>query len=185
MKHTVAPRWYPYALAVAALGIAAIAGTGLYTLIYKAPTSVISEDIQTLKKIFEKIDRDCTIVDFEEKRTVINFLTVERFIGSSVGGMNLRNPRNWKGPYIADNPTIQEKHYSVLSHPQGLFIIPANGVRLSSGAQIGTDIILSDATNIDELLSQGKLHDEGKPFVAKIVRQEPDLRIIDAATEEA
>lgn len=170
MKHTAAPRWYPYVLAISALGIATITGIGLYTLIYKAPNSVIAQDIKTLKRIFETIDRDCTIVDFEDTRTPINFLTVERFIGSSVGGMNLRAPRNWKGPYIADNPTIQEKHYIVLSHPQGLFIIPDTGVRLSSGARIGTDIILSDAINIDELLSQGKLHENGKPFVAKIER---------------
>jgi hypothetical protein len=185
MKQKVAPQWYPYALVFGAVGTLIITIIGLYSVLQKTPTSVITQDVQELKRIFETIDRDCTIIDFEETRTPINFLTVERFIGSSVGGMNMRNPKNWKGPYIADNPTIQEKHYVILNHPQGLFIIPDNGVRLSSGAIIGTDIIFSDSFNIDELLNNGMLEDGGKPFVAKIVRAGHNTRFISADREES
>lgn len=168
MKRTATYSWYPYILGAGVILVTIITTFGIFTLIRHAPSDVISGDIQTLQKIFETINREAVIIDFEDDRTPVNFLTVEKFVGSSVGGMNLRNPHNWHGPYLADNPTIQEKHYVILKTAHGHYIVPDAGVELSSGKIIGQDIMLDHSSNIDMLIADGTLSNNSAPLAAKI-----------------
>jgi len=114
--------------------------------------SVVVEEIQTLKKVFSQIHKDCYIKNFEHTRNYIDFLNVISFVGSRVGAMNLAYPKNWKGPYLKNNPTIQEKFYVLLKTKQGYFIVPGNGVRLSNGQIIGKDIKLNEKSNMYQLM---------------------------------
>ncbi|KKP35798.1 MAG: hypothetical protein UR26_C0002G0098 [candidate division TM6 bacterium GW2011_GWF2_32_72] len=143
----------------------------LYNLFQEAKVvtnQIISSDVQQLAKIFEQIDSQCKILSFEHEKNWIDFLTVEKFIGSEVGAMNLAYPKKWQGPYIDDNPTIQEYQYQVLLNFKGYYVVPADGVRLANGKVIGKDILLNRKSDIDKLLENGDLVINGKAQAAKI-----------------
>ncbi len=127
-----------------------------------------AQNVSELAQIFKKIDETCGILSFEHEKNYIDFLTVERFVGSEVGAMNLIHPEKWEGPYLKDNPTIQEKYFIVLDNANGYYIAPGDGVTLANGKIIGTDIILAKDTNLEDLLNDGNdLLFEGKPLVQK------------------
>jgi hypothetical protein len=114
---------------------------------------VISGQVQKLQSIFQQIHQHCGIVDFEHERNYIDFLTIERFVGSEVGSMNLLYPKEWAGPYVEDNPTIQEKQYVVLHNKSGYFIVPDNGVKLTNGAVVGIDFVLNYETDMEQAMN--------------------------------
>jgi len=116
--------------------------------------TVITHDLSTLTKIFEAIDSTCGIMSFDQQKSVINFLNTVSFAGSEVGPMNLRDPKKWKGPYLADNPTIQGKEYQVVRTVKGHFITPGDGVKLPSGKVIGKDIKLDEHADIALMMHQ-------------------------------
>jgi len=109
---------------------------------------LIASDIKTLEEIFERINETAGIVGFEHQKNYIDFLNVVSFVGSEVGPMNLKYPDKWEGPYLADNPTMQEKYYQVVKTRQGYFIVPGDGVELSNGKVIGKDIVFEPDTDI-------------------------------------
>lgn len=154
MKFITKMQLYQYLLGIGTVVIFTIALFGIISMIQRAPHDVITQDIILLKNIFEKIDADCTILGFEQERTPINFLTVEKFIGSEVGGMKLANPRNWKGPYLRDNPTIQEKHYIILSRPDGIFITPDSEDTIAINSPSATKLILKKTDSTISLSSE-------------------------------
>lgn len=129
---------------------------------YQASTGqdfYISQDIKQLARIFADIHETCKILSFEHDKNYIDFLTVSSFAGSEVGLMNLVFPQNWKGPYLNDNPTIQEKYYMIVRTKQGHFIVPGDGgecckqecvggVKLANGKVIGLDINFTEESDI-------------------------------------
>jgi len=110
---------------------------------------VITCDLAQLSNIFQRINNDCTILSFDAQKNPINFLNVEKFVGSEVGPMNLAYPENWKGPYVQDNPTIQGYEYLVVSTNQGLYITPGEGVELPNGKIIGQDLQLTPGADLE------------------------------------
>jgi len=130
---------------------------------------LIVEHVSFLADIFKKIDEQCSIINFEHARNYVDFLTVESFVGSEVGSMNLKYPDRWQGPYLDDNPTIQEKYYEIVHTHKGYFIVPGEGVVLGNGKTIGKDILFSKDTDITKLIDEGVLEKNGKALVSKIL----------------
>lgn len=135
----------------------ALAGTTFYVMFYTGKgdqATLIAEDIAKLVVIFEKIDETCDIIDFDNQKNPINFLTVKKdgFVGSQVGSMNLVYPENWQGPYLQENPTLQSKEFQIVRTRAGYFITPGQGVELPNGKVIGKDIILDEKADIFELM---------------------------------
>lgn len=130
--------------------------------------NLIAEHIRILSDVFKKIDEQCGIIDFEHQRNYIDFLTVESFVGSEIGSMNLRYPQHWQGPYLDDNPTIQEKYYEIRSTHKGYFIVPGEGVELTNGKVIGKDIIFTKDSDIEEFIKEGILKNNERALAAKI-----------------
>ena len=130
---------------------------------------VISGQVQKLQEIFQNIHKNCGIVDFEHERNYIDFLTIESFVGSEVGSMNLLYPKEWAGPYVEDNPTIQEKQYIVLRNKSGYFIVPDNGVKLTNGTVVGTDFVLDYETDMEQaMMSEDQLKSPSGTLAAKL-----------------
>lgn len=115
----------------------------------------ISQDVEQLADIFEKIDTDCGIIDFDYQKNPINFLNTGSFSGSEVGPMNLAHPKKWQGPYLQDNLTIQDKEYQVVKTGRGYFIVPGDGVKLPNGLVVGEDLIFDENSDIAAMM-----HDE-------------------------
>lgn len=112
----------------------------------------LHHDIEMLRKVFAKIHKDCYILDFKHTKNHIDFLNVIHFAGSEVGSMNLAFSKNWQGPYLKNNPKFHEKLYAILKNKHGYFIIPADGVVLSNGKEIGKDIILDEHTDMRRMM---------------------------------
>lgn len=130
---------------------------------------IIQQDLQMLTKILNHINQECRIIKVKHEKNYIDFLTVTSFVGSEVGGLNLAFAQRWKGPYLKDNPTIQEKNYVLLANKQGYFIVPGDGVVLNNGKKIGVDIILNAQTDMQKLLKKGGcLHSEYGALAAKM-----------------
>jgi hypothetical protein len=161
-----------YITIIAGLIIAALVATGTYYIlngVRKSTDIIIADHIQMLSSIFTTINTTCGIIDFEHSRNYVDFLNVKSFVGSEVGSMNLENPQHWQGPYVDDNPTIQEKLYVVLKTKNGYYLVPDDGVELRNGAIIGKDLVLDNQTNIELLIqTRGQLNYKGRPLAARI-----------------
>lgn len=129
----------------------------------------IADQVEQLASIFKKIDESCKIINFDHEKNYIDFLNVKDFVGSEVGSMNLTHPKAWTGPYLNDNPTIQEKYYVIVISPRGWYIAPDDGVKLANGKIIGTDIVINKETNFDQLMKDPEaLSFKGRPLAIKI-----------------
>jgi len=113
---------------------------------------VAHDDILKLQQIFERIQDDCYIVDFEHVFNYIDFLNVRSFSGEKVGSMELAFAKNWNGPYLTNNLRIQNKLYAVLKNKQGYFIIPGYGVQLANGKVIGKTLILDENSDMKKVM---------------------------------
>ena len=157
---------------VAILLFVSLFGISIYKL-YRTSTRssdvIITEQVQKLKTIFDQIHKDCGIIDFEHEKNHIDFLTVKSFVGSEVGPMNLLYPRQWKGPYVQDNPTIQEEMYVILHNKSGYYIVPGDGVKLLNGKVVGTDVVLDYQTDMKQaMLQEDALKSESGVLAVKI-----------------
>lgn len=127
------------------------------------------QDIKTLKDIFGRIHHDCVIVGFDQSKLPIDFLTVGSFVGGQVGGMSLMYPQKWQGPYLQANPSINGVEYVVVTTNKGSYVVPGDGITLPNGKKIGTDIVISATTDIDELAnSSDGLRINNEPLAFKI-----------------
>lgn len=129
---------------------------------------IIVQDIARLESIFKQISDECGIIGFEHERNYVDFLTVEKFAGSEVGAMNIKNLDKWHGPYVKDNPTVQEKLYEIIRTNKGYFLVPGTGVVLSNGQVIGKDIIFDEERDIYALVKDGVLVHDGQPMAVLI-----------------
>lgn len=157
---------------VAALVIAGLIGVSIFHVMYRPryiASAMIAQDVTQLHDIFKKIHNDCGIISFDYQKNNINFLNVKDFSGSEVGPMNLARPQGWQGPYLTDNLTIQGKEYQVVTTTNGHYIVPGDGVVLANGKEIGKDIILDEAADIDFLTRKDRpLTHQGAALAIKL-----------------
>lgn len=163
---------------VVALGTAAfllflVGITIFYFLNYtkQATADQIITDIELLGSTFKKIDETAVILEFNSPKSVINFLNIKKdgFVGSEVGPMNLVHPQKWNGPYLRDNPMIDNKEYQVIKTAEGYYVVPGDGVKLPNGKIMGTDVIIDRSTLMKELISDGgDLNYKNRPLGAFI-----------------
>lgn len=131
--------------------------------------AIVTSDLKKIVQALHRIDEKCDILSFDHERNYVDFLTVKKFVGSEVGGLNLARPQNWQGPYIADNPTVQEKLYEIVKTKEGVFVIPGVGVKLPNGLVIGKDFIITKKTSIIKMIQPtGQLHYKGQALAAHL-----------------
>ncbi len=133
---------------------------------------IIADDVMQLAKILNTIDQECGIASFEHQKNTIDFLNVISFKGSEVGSMNLKYPQKWRGAYLNDNPTIQEKYYQVIKAKDGYWVVPGEGVQLSNGLVIGKQIVFNQDTDMQELVNT-LLRYNGRPLALQIMSGKP------------
>jgi hypothetical protein len=147
-------------------------GISIFSLIYKSnanTAAMIEKDLHQFVDIFKQIDKDCKILNFDYTLNRINFLNVKSFSGSEVGAINLAFPQHWKGPYVADNPTIQGEEYLIVVTHKGYFVVPGTGVRLPNGKIVGRDVVLNKDADIEAMMKiGGVLNYKGTPLAAKL-----------------
>lgn len=151
MKRAVKNFWIPI---IAIAGFVALMTMSFVGLLRESKTDVgtiIAHDVIALRDVFHKIHRDCTIIDFDDQKSSINFLNVRSFSGSEVGPLNMVHPKKWQGPYMQGNPTMQKIAYQVVTTTKGYFITPGDGVKLPNGKVVGKDIILDKKSDIAAL----------------------------------
>ena len=110
--------------------------------------SIIKDDLLMINHALMRIDKECTIVSIRSDSAIVDFLTVQKFIGSVVGCINLAYPENWKGPYLQVTPNYKAKPYAIVKARDGFFIIPGNGTELPNGRIVGKDIIINEKINL-------------------------------------
>ena len=157
---------------------------GLIFKIYKSKpvfeVSVISRDLKIIVESLNEIDKACSILSFKHDRNYVDFLNVEKFVSSEVGCLNLVKPKNWQGPYVQDNPTMQGKLYEILKAKDGFFVVPGTGVKFSNDFIMGKDIQITVETIVADLLKEGgALNYEGQPLALRL-----DFTIGDWGKEE-
>lgn len=123
----------------------------------QASADQIISDIELLGNTFKKIDETAVILEFNSPKSTINFLNVKKdgFVGSEVGPMNLVHPHKWNGPYLRDNPMIDNKEYQVIKTQSGYYVVPGDGVKLPNGKIMGTDLVIDKSTNMQQLIAEG------------------------------
>lgn len=118
---------------------------------WRAETAL--HDMEVLKDVFSRIHHDCVIVGFDQPKLTIDFLTVESFVGSQVGGMSVMYPKKWQGPYLQANPSIAGVEYCVVKANKGYYVVPGDGVMLPNGKKIGTDIVINPGSDVNALMN--------------------------------
>lgn len=147
--------WIPMMAVGMFIGLFALSVVQLFRHTRQVADYAIVQDMQRLGQIFDQINVDCGVVGFEHERSYVDFLNVEKFAGSEVGAMNLLYPDKWQGPYVHDNPTVHEQQYVVVGHNTGYYLVPGDGVKLSTGKVVGVDIILDAHADLPAMLAQG------------------------------
>jgi len=162
-------KWWQIGSAMALLILLVIT---VATFLYNAKMAtnrIIVKHIDEMSQIFNDINEKCGIMSFEHDANYVDFLTVSSFVGSEIGSMNLRDPKDWQGPYVQDNPTIQTKYYEIIKTKKGYFLVPGNGVKLSSGLVVGEDIIFDEDVDVSALVEDGTLADKsGRPLAFQV-----------------
>lgn len=134
-----------------------------------ATNRIIAEQVKTLVHILKKIDDTCGIVAITRDRSVIDFLNVKSFAGSEIGPLNLMEPKKWAGPYLETNYAIQGKLYEIIRTKEGYFVVPGEGVKLSSGKVIGKDIVFTYDTDVEAYVNDaGGLEYDGNPMAMRL-----------------
>lgn len=148
-------------------------------------TDIIVSELKNISIALKKIDKDCSILSVDEDKNNIDFLNVKSFEGSEVGSLNLAYPKKWKGPYLDDNPTFQNKAYQIIRAKDGYFVAPGDGVKLPNGFTIGIDFKLSKDSEISKMLKKGgKLNYKGVPLGIKLKFEIGDWGKLDLKEKE-
>jgi len=151
-----------------------LVGVSFFSFMYRSQEQtglIMADDIAHLVEVIQKIDKDCRIIDFDYQQNTINFLNIKKdgFVGSEVGSVNLSYPKKWNGPYMNDNPTMQEKEYMIVRTKDGHFITPGNGVILPNQKEIGKDIILDEKADIPAMMNNPELLNyKGRALAGKV-----------------
>ncbi|KKR96912.1 MAG: hypothetical protein UU47_C0005G0025 [candidate division TM6 bacterium GW2011_GWE2_41_16] len=149
----------------------------VWFLVKSAPYTqdeIILQHIKLLSETFKKVDTECGIVGFEDeggsrKKCYIDFLNITSFSGSEAGALNVLYPDKWHGPYLKDNPTIQERFYYIMKIRGSFYIIPGDGIKLSNGKTIGKNLMIDENSDIESMMKDPKsLSFKNQPLAAKL-----------------
>jgi hypothetical protein len=133
------------------------------------PVLKIQRDIEQICVVLRKIDESCNIISTDSDVVNIDFLTVENFTGSEVGGLNLAYPEKWSGPYLSATPSVQGKPYILVKVGKDYFVMPGYGVKLPNGFTVGKDFDPVKTKNFPELLKKGAaLNFDGAALAKKV-----------------
>ncbi len=132
-------------------------------------SAIISSDLRKIVSALEKIDKDCSILSMDNVQNNVDFLNVKSFTGSEIGSLNLAYPKNWRGPYLYDNPTFKGKSYRIVKAKDGVFVIPGDGVKLPNGLIVGKDFKITPDSLISKMIeSRGKLNYKGSSLAVQL-----------------
>jgi len=96
-------------------------------------------------------------------------LNITSFSGSEAGALNVLYPDKWHGPYLKDNPTIQERFYYIMKIRGSFYIIPGDGIKLSNGKTIGKNLMIDENSDIESMMKDPKsLSFKNQPLAAKL-----------------
>ena len=141
-------------------------------IVYNKPyfvTSVIANDLAQITNALDQIDRECNILSTGSNKVNIDFLTVQKFIGSEVGGLNLVYSDQWKGPYLKDDPTLYGIFYQILKTKEGYFVVPGEGAKLPNGLTVGTDFKIDTDSSVIKMMAEGgQLNYKGRPLACEL-----------------
>lgn len=131
--------------------------------------TLINSDLNRISEKLTEIDKQCSILDFLHDRNYVDFLTVQSFASSEIGGLNLAYPKNWKGPYLQTNPEIEGKLYEIIKAKDGYFIVPGRDVVLPNNKTIGKEVMLTNQTALLDLIRPGgDLHYNGLELARRL-----------------
>jgi len=142
------------------LFVVAITFVMVYNVIYNRPffkSRLIAFDTHRISRTLKEIDEYCNILSVRSSRNSIDFLTVKEFVGSEVGCLNLAYPKQWKGAYFRDNPSIRGRVYEIVKAEEGFYVLPGQGVELPNGLEMGKDVIITPETKVEPLLDKDEL----------------------------
>ncbi len=183
MERTHQPRlrgyhWHTAIIAIAFLIFFVFMTMKFLKQISVANDQAIAEHVQQLQGIFKQINESCKIVGFRSTKNQINFLNVISFAGSILGPMALAEPKNWKGPYMQENPESEGRNYQIVVTKSGDYILPGDGVKLSNGKVIGKTLVLNAKSDIEAMMLDPKALLSGtRPLAARIeVNQRKPIR---------
>jgi hypothetical protein len=132
-------------------------------------TLALTQDLERIEKILTTVDAQCNIIGIRGQRNQIDFLTVQKFAGSTVGCLNLARPKKWKGPYLKQNPSIKGVLYEIIKTKEGYFVVPGAGVQLPNKLVMGKDIVLTHDSSIMTMLQlNGRLSYQGNPLAYRL-----------------
>lgn len=131
--------------------------------------SMMAEDLERIERALALIDKRCNILDVRPESAVIDFLTVTKFTGSTVGSLNLAHPKKWQGPYCKQNPTIQDHFYEIVRAKDGYYIVPGHGVTLPNKLVMGADIVITPEVGVAAMLQPGgRLNHQGEMLAVRL-----------------
>jgi hypothetical protein len=132
-------------------------------------TGLIRDDLSAIERALHEIDASCNILAVRGDAAQVDFLTVAKFSGSTIGCLNLAYPKRWKGPYLQVNPTLQEHMYEIVRTKEGYFVVPGAGVTLPNKLVMGKDILLTHNSAITLMMQPGgRLNFQGNPLAVRL-----------------
>jgi len=169
MKRHITPYNTVIVIGILLAGLLGFTLYQLYRQSYTARDRVIVDHVAELHRILTQIDGSCEIIAIRRNHSSIDFLQVAKFAGTEIGPLQLRYPEKWHGPYLEQNPTVQEIPYELVKTRDGFVIAPGTGVMLSNGKIMGKDIVLNETTDIDLYMNEVVgLEFESRPLVMKL-----------------
>lgn len=139
-------------------------------------TTVLNNEVSKIADALNKVDYDCSILSIENEKNPVDFLTVKTFVGSEIGSLNVAYPKNWKGPYLLDNPRFEGKLYQIIKTKQGAFVIPGDGVKLPNGQVVNKSFRINYDSDVSKMLDQGgQLNYQGTSLGKKLEFKIGDL----------
>ena len=131
--------------------------------------SVVQTDLHRIASALRALDTDCYITDMRVGLHPVSVLT-RRSLADGPFYIELKESKNWKGPYLKNSPTLQDKPYQLLKTNKSLFVVPGEGVELPSGLVVGTDIEWHADTDVTALTrSGGSLFYKSGPVALEVV----------------
>lgn len=110
------------------------------------------EEFLIAANIIRSIDNDCKIIKLIGNNNPVNFFNIKEFSGNTIGSIQIADPLKWHGPYLDYIPSYNDVPLSLVNTASGLYIVPGNGTLLENGKIMGTDIIIDQNTNMDEII---------------------------------
>lgn len=161
--------WFALISGLVIVAIALYAGYTFFRERTVLSGSIIHRNVSSIVEILRRVDTSCDILSIRSGRNPIDFLQVEKFVGSEIGPLNLAHPDNWEGPYVQDNYIYDSRPFDLVATKRGFYVVPGHGSRLPNGSIMGKDVLLTYRSNIDKFLQPGgSLHFNNQAFAQKL-----------------